>query len=183
MQIGSIATLRPGTEVTTTLNNGIINSLLGKTQTEKKVILGESVGWKVPIKVLTENGSYYSLINEQKLQETISTKNTTVKAHNELSITDKNFRALWECHGLWSINGTYKPHLIEGIKIWAILKDNLITDIAFKEPKEASSYVELFAPDEYSLGLANKINMPPEFYRTLEDLNWLLENLRSSTST
>lgn len=162
--------------------SGIFENGFGSEKKEMS-ILGNEVGWRIPIKMTNGNGTDYLLISRIKLENILSKQKVKINSGASLSTMDKNIGKIFACSSLWSLNGAYKPSLREGIRFWLTFNDKTIEDISFQEPSSDKSYVELRAGDKYSLA-TEKINKvtPQGFYEFLETTNWLIEQLRDNIS-
>ncbi len=182
----SLSSLKPGSSVITPENNSLWNYF--KNREEKRIVLGASRAGLVPLSIQgsqATNHPSYVLTHKDMLQHHLDTFTRTRLVDAPLSKEAENVMKLWQAPFLWKSDTRDDFELKENSRFYVGFEDGLVTQLADKEPKDLSSYAELFVGDSDSTGpnvtVGNRKNMPLEFYGQIELLASLLSQLTMST--
>ncbi len=159
------------------------NALFGSQKLEERVLLGNPVNGRVPIRftrnVGSSNSADYSLSPESKLLEMANVQKAKILNSDDLPAADKNVIKLWSASNLWEHKDGVTT-LNRDFRTWATFGENgLITNLTNERP-DSNSYTELLINEDNSLGMGLRQNAPLELYGQLEIINWLLSQVTTT---
>ncbi len=179
-----MSTISIGQKVVTPIgSSGRFNALFGSQKLEERVLLGNPVNGRVPIRftsnVDSNSSADYSLSPESRLLEMANVQKAKILNGDDLSTTDKNVIRLWSAPNLWEHQEGIAA-LNRNFRTWAIFgEDGLITNLTNERP-DSNSYTELLINEDNSLGMGLRQNAPLELYGQLEIINWLLSQVTTT---